>query len=95
MMNSLKVAVFVVLGLFTLQGIAEAASVSTRVRILESKVNKQNKLIKQQTRATQQQNVKLDKGLKDVEDLKAQVEKFMRDAEKKNKSKEDKRYAYP
>lgn len=94
-MKKLKLAVFVLVGMFTLQGIAEAASISTRVRILESKVNKQNKLIKKQTQETKRQNAKLDKGLRDVQELKAQVEKFMRDAEKKNKNKEDKRYAYP
>lgn len=94
-MKKLTLAVFVLIGLFTLQGVAEAASISTRVRILESKVNKQNKLIKKQTQETKKQNAKLDKGLRDVNELKAQVEKFMRDAEKKDKTKEDKRYAFP
>lgn len=94
-MKKLSLFVFLLIGLFTLQSVAEAASISTRVRILESKMYKQGKLIKKQTQETQRQNVKLDKGLKEIQELKAQVETFMKEAEKKKKNKQDKRYAYP
>ena len=41
-----RIIIATVLSLFVWQGVADAASISTRVRILESKVAKQHKQIK-------------------------------------------------
>lgn len=83
--------------LFMIQSIAEAASISTRVRILESKVYKQTKQIKQQEAKDKAQDERLNKGLSEIETLKFEVERYMRQAEKQKKksSVEDKNYAFP
>lgn len=94
-MNGKGIVILMLIGFFGLASVAEAASISTRVRILESKVSKQNKVLRNHARESQQQNAKLDQGLKEVRELKVQVEKFMKEAEKKKKGQDDKRYAYP
>ena len=96
-MKKLTMMIVALMAIFAVQSVAEAASISKRVRVLEVKVSKQNKLIRQQTRATQKQTAKLDKGLKEMEELRLEVERFMRRAElkKKKKSDVDWRYAYP
>lgn len=89
--------VTVFISFFVMQSIAEAASISTRVRILESKVYKQNKQIDKQEKHNKAQDVRLEKGLKKIETLKYEVETFIRQTEiaKKKKSIEDKNYAFP
>jgi len=84
--------------LFTFQTIAEAASISTRVRILEGKVYKQSKLIKQQARQNRSYSKELKNGLKDIEQLKLEVKDFIRQQEankKKKKTFKDHRYSFP
>ena len=73
------------INIFVLQGIAEAASMSTRVRILESKVYKQNKKIKQQALSQKQLTSRVNKSLEDIGELKYKIEDFMKNAERKKK----------
>jgi len=97
-MKKITFMVSIMLMLFTFQTIAEAASISTRVRILEGKVYKQSKLIKQQARQNKSYSQELKDGLKDIEQLKLEVKNFMRKQEitkKKQKTSKDKRYSFP
>ncbi|MDX1796484.1 MAG: hypothetical protein R3219_07145 [Hydrogenovibrio sp.] len=94
-MNKLTLMIGLLIGLLAFQTIAEAASISTRVRILESKVYKQGKQIDRQIRENKYQNAKLDKGLAEIKTLKGQVEEFMRDAKKKEEHEADNRYSFP
>jgi len=81
---------------FTWMGIAEAASISTRVRVLESKVSKFDKKIAENSSARKAYETKVDGKLSSVDDLKLQVDKLVKQMDKKNKgSLEDKRYAFP
>lgn len=97
-MKKITFMVSIMLMLFTFQTIAEAASISTRVRILEGKVYKQSKLIKQQARQNKSYSQELKSGLKDIEQLKLEVKNFMRKqqaTQKKQKTSKDKRYSFP
>ncbi|MDG4812919.1 hypothetical protein P8629_07850 [Hydrogenovibrio sp. 3SP14C1] len=98
-MKKITFLVSIMLMLFTFQTIAEAASISTRVRILEGKVYKQSKLIKQQARQNRSNSQELKNGLKDIEQLKLEVKNFMSEQEaatqKKQKTSKDKRYSFP
>lgn len=76
-MTKLSIIVTLFISVFVLQGIADAASISTRVRILESKTSKQDRQIKQQLKEQKSLKVRVDKGLQEIDDLKSQVEKFM------------------
>lgn len=82
--------------------VASAASISTRVRVLETKVAKQDRVIKQQSVSQNKSLNEMTEGLKQVEDLKKQVELLVRQQSKQLKSAQtpdrplvDKRYAYP
>lgn len=82
--------------------VASAASISTRVRVLETKVAKQDHVIKQQSVSQNKSLNEMTEGLKQVEDLKKQVELLVRQQSKQLKSAQkpdrplvDKRYAYP
>lgn len=91
-----KVVIATVISLFVWQSVADAASISTRVRILESKVAKQDKKIKASTRAQQESLAKVDKSLKRVQQLEKKVAKLLKDQKKaKAGPKTDKRYAFP
>lgn len=97
-MKKITLVVSVMVAMFTFQTIAEAASISTRVRILEGKVYKQSKLIKQQARQNRSYSQDLKNGLKDIEQLKLEVKNFMRQQEtnkKKQKTSKDNRYSFP
>ena len=97
-MRKITFVVAVMLMLFTFQTIAEAASISTRVRILEGKVYKQSKLIKQQARQNRSYSQELKNGLKDIEHQKLEVKNYMSQQEttkKKQKTSKDKRYSFP
>lgn len=97
----------VILGLillFGIQSVSYAASISTRVRILESKVSKNVKELKRQSKENHQHAAQLQQGLKQMEEFRAQFEAFVEQQEaeaeeKKNKQDKsqlvDKRYAYP
>ena len=82
--------------------VADAASISTRVRILENKVAKQDNIIKQQSSAQKKSMTEMSDGLKQVEELKQQVELLVKQQAKQMKAAKnpeapptDKRYAYP
>lgn len=97
-MRKITIVVSAMLMMFTIQSIAEAASISTRVRILESKVYKQSKLIKQQARQNRSYSQELRNGLKDIEQLKSEVKSFIKQQEmkkKEQKTSKDKRYSFP
>ena len=82
--------------LFIGVGVAEAASISTRVRILESKVSKFDKKAKTESSARQALEKKVNQKLTSVDELKLQVERISKQMEQKKKgAAEDKRYAYP
>jgi len=92
-----KVVIVFFASVFVFQGIAEAASISSRVRILESKVYKQDKKIKQQSRQQKQLKNKVDDGLQEIKDIKFQVTNFMKNSETKKKKllKSDRGYSFP
>lgn len=94
-MKKLALMISLLIGLLAFQTIAEAASISTRVRILESKVYKQGKEINRQSRENKHQNIKVERGLAEIKTLKNQVEGFMHDAKKKEKHEADNRYSFP
>ncbi len=96
-MNKLSIIISIFICLFVLEGVAEAASVSTRVRILESKSYKHSKQIKQQVRDQKKLVVRVDKGLQEIEDVKLQVERFISKAEtkKKKQGRMSPGYSYP
>lgn len=80
-MTKLSIIVTLFISVFVLQGIADAASISTRVRILESKISKQDRQIKQQLKEQKSLKVRVDKGLQEIDDLKSKVEKFMMESQ--------------
>jgi len=84
---------------FTLQSTAYAASISTRVRILEGKVYKQSKLLEQQSSQTQSYSKELKRGLQELEILKREVESLKQKQQKEVKKKSDqegvKSYSFP
>lgn len=100
-MSKSHVLVGMLIVLVGIQTTVYAASVSTRVRVLESKVYSHAKLIKQQSQETQRNTLELKKGLKDMESMKVQFERFLKqqasgDLEaKRKKQMADTRYAYP
>lgn len=92
--RTVGLSLFIVL--FIWMGVAEAASISTRVRILESKVSKFDKKAATESSARQALEKKVEEKLTSVDDLKLQVEKISKQMEQKNKGPlEDKRYAFP
>lgn len=97
-MKRLTIALFLLIGVFAFQGIAEAASISTRVRILEGKTYKLGKEVRQQQKENAAQSDKLDRGLQEIHTLKRKVEKFMQDNASKHKSQQEdpsNRYSFP
>lgn len=85
-----------ILSMFVWQGVADAASISTRVRILESKVAKHDKEIKMSEQSRQDNNAKVDKGLAKIQALENKLTKILKEEEKqKNVDRTDKRYAFP
>ncbi len=95
MKKSLIIGVFI--NIFILQGIAEAASISTRVRILESKVYKQNKKIKQHSSSQRKLAKRVEKRLQEIDVLKVKVNKLIKKSKgKDNKLKEPSEgYSFP
>lgn len=84
---------------FTLQSTADAASISTRVRILEGKVYKQSKLLKQQSSQTQSYSKELKRGLQELEMLKREIktlkQKEQETVKKKSSQPSSKPYSFP
>ncbi|MEA3405594.1 MAG: hypothetical protein U9R28_07640 [Pseudomonadota bacterium] len=92
--QTIGLSLFIVL--FAWMGVAEAASISTRVRILESKVSKFDKKAATESTARKAFETKVNKKLTSVDDLQKQVEKIVKQMEKKKKGQlVDKRYAFP
>ncbi|KUJ75512.1 hypothetical protein AVO42_09340 [Thiomicrospira sp. XS5] len=99
-MNRTAILASAVVMFLTFQSIAEAASISTRVRILESKVYKQGKLIKQQAKKDHAYTSDLKQGLKEIELLRIELQKFMREKETSKKKPSydgdlDRAYSFP
>ncbi len=92
-----KVFIPLFLSLFIWQGVADAASISTRVRVLESKIAKQDSKIKQSVNLRQAQDSKIDKSLAKVKALEKKVNKLLKSKEggKHAVGRADKRYAFP
>jgi len=94
----------IVLALFVgsaivVSSVADAASISSRVRILESKVYKNTKEIRKLKKTQHSQGAKIDRSLKEMEAFKERVIQMIADAQKKSKKKDRgepyKEYAYP
>lgn len=82
--------------LFAWTEIAQAASISTRVRILENKVGKYDKQIQAESAARKAYENKVDGKLETVDSLQKQVESIVKELnEKKQGGKQDNRYSFP
>jgi Skp family chaperone for outer membrane proteins len=86
------------LTMFTWQGIADAASISTRVRILESKVAKHDKQLKESKKVQKQGEANMEKSLAKMKALEKKMRKMLEEGNSKKQQQHertDKRYAYP
>lgn len=83
--------------LFFWQGVADAASISTRVRVLESKVAKHDKQLADSVKMQQQGQAEIDRSLAKMKAMEKKMQKMLeQDKSKKNaQGKTDKRYAFP
>lgn len=81
--------------MFAWTEVAYAASISTRVRILESKVSKFDHKIRAESAARQAYEKKVNQKLSTVDDLEVKVRQIVKSMDKKKKGKQDKRYAFP
>ncbi|WP_019556756.1 hypothetical protein [Thiomicrorhabdus arctica] len=92
-----RVLIPLFLSLFVWQGVADAASISTRVRVLESKVAKQDSKIKQSEYLRRAQDSKIDKSLAKVKVIEKKVDKLLKGEEgvERKSQRADKRYAFP
>lgn len=84
--------------MFTWQGIADAASISTRVRILESKVAKHDKQLKESKKVQKQGEANMEKSLAKMKALEKKMRKMLEEGNSKKQQQHertDKRYAYP
>jgi len=88
-----------VLTMFVGQSIAEASSISTRVRVLEGKVAKQDRDIKKETAARLRQSQQVKASLSKMEDLHIKVNYLLKKQKeqdrKKKKLKPRPHYSYP
>ncbi len=85
-----------VLGLFVWQGIADAASISTRVRVLESKVAKQDKVIKNSLKSLQSREAKVEESLAKIKELEKKVNSLLpKKGKNRRLERADKRYTFP
>ncbi len=95
-MTKYKIMIPLILALFVWQGIADAASISTRVRVLEGKVAKQDRVIKNSLKSLSVRNSKGEQALAKVNALEKKVEKLLKGNQgKKRLERADKRYAFP
>ncbi len=72
-----------------------AASISTRVRILEKKVRKHDREIRANAHALKQQRRKVDAVAADIKKLSGRIDHLEKTLTATQKPKEDKRYSYP
>ncbi|MCF6345165.1 MAG: hypothetical protein L3J00_01700 [Thiomicrorhabdus sp.] len=95
-MTKYKIIIPFVLGLFVWQGVADAASISTRVRVLEGKVAKQDRAIKSSLKSLQSRESKVEKSLAKVNALEKKVDGLLNKKGKNHRlERADKRYAFP
>ena len=101
-MRKTMVMTVVLSALILFEGVAAAASISTRVRILEGKVAQQERTVKQVSKSSETQQQRFDQGMNKVQQLERKVKtldkKFTDQFEQKQKQAsngQDKRYAYP
>ena len=94
-MANYKIMIPLVLGLFIWQGIADAASISTRVRVLEGKVAKQDRVIKNSLKSLNAREAKGEQALAKVNALEKKVEKILKRGGKNRLEHADKRYVFP
>jgi uncharacterized coiled-coil protein SlyX len=95
-MANYKIMIPLVLSLFAWQGIVDAASISTRVRVLEGKVAKQDRVIKNSLKSLSVRDVKGEQALAKVNALEKKVDKILKGGGGKNWiERADKRYAFP
>lgn len=82
---------------FTWVSVAEAASISTRVRILESKVAKHDKAMDEAMQSQQVSEANVNKSLAKMKSLEKKMNKLLDEKSKSNKvqQRSDKRYAFP
>lgn len=94
-MKSIFIVVFI--AAFTWQSVADAASISTRVRILESKVAKHDKVMKDAIQSQQMSEVTINKSLAKMKALEKKINKMLdeKNKDKKSQNTHDKRYAFP
>lgn len=85
-MNKTTMAILLIVSAFAWQSIAQAASISSRVRALESKVAKHDRAIKAESSARQKQSKEVKESLAQVEELQHRVNYLIRQ-QKKNKTK--------
>lgn len=101
-MKKRTLTIFVLTTLILFEGVAAAASISTRVRILEGKVAKQERMVKQVAKTSEARQERFNQGMNKVHQLERKVktldkkfaDKFDAQTEKA-KGRTDKRYAYP
>lgn len=96
-MNIKSIFIIAFISTFTWQSVAEAASISTRVRILESKVAKQDKAMSDAIKSQQMSEATINKSLAKMKALEKKMNKLV---EEKSESKKpqlnhDKRYSFP
>lgn len=101
-MKKRTITTLVLAALILFEGVAAAASISTRVRILEGKIAKQERTVKQVAQSSEEQQQRFSQEMNKVHQLERKVkilDKKLTDQfeekEKAIKGQEDKRYAYP
>ena len=90
----IKQAALAVLIMFTAQEFVYAASISTRVRILENKVASHAKEVKQLKTAQDEKLKLVDSKLHSIKALESKLDLLMKERDKARGG-EDKRYSYP
>lgn len=90
----IKQTALAVLIMFSAQEFVYAASISTRVRILENKVATNAKIVKQLRTAQDEKLQLVDNKLRSIKTLESKIDLLMKEREKSHTG-EDKRYSYP
>ncbi|KUJ71595.1 DUF1328 family protein [Thiomicrospira sp. WB1] len=98
-MKKKTLVVAIVAAMFGFQSIAQAASISTRVRILESKVQKHAQLMERHQKQNQQYQQQMQRGLSEMRALKqeiqAKLEKSEDPRQRLQRGNAPLRYTYP
>ncbi|WP_294945809.1 hypothetical protein [Sulfurivirga sp.] len=94
-MRRVAIAALGLAGLLLVADTVSAASISTRVRILEHKVRKHDRQIRANSHAVQRQQKQLRAGLAKVDRLNRRVEQLEKRVEQLSHPKQDPRYSFP